>query len=52
MEIDKSLKGENYSAALQLIDKFMIDCKSPVLHLQALMKKAQCCFDAWRDTRK
>ena len=51
-EIEKSLKSENYSAALQLADKFLTDCKSPDSSFQALMKKAQTCLDAWQDIRK
>ena len=52
MEIDKSLKGDNYSAALQFVDRFLTDCKTPELHLQALMKKAQCCLNAWKNIRR
>lgn len=52
MEIERSLKRDNYGAALQLVDKFLADCKSPLFHLQAFMKKAQICLDAWQDTRK
>lgn len=51
-EIDRSLKTDNYTAALQLVDKFLTDCKAPELQLKALMKKAQGCLDAWQDTRK
>lgn len=51
-EIDRSLKTDNYTAALQLVDKFLTDCKTPELQLKALMKKAQGCLDAWQDTRK
>ena len=51
-EIEKSLRGENYIAALQLVDKFLTECKSPDSSFQALMKKAQTCLDAWQDIRK
>ena len=51
-EIEKSLKSEKYSAALQLVDKFLTDCKSPDSSFQALMKKAQTCLDAWKSIRK
>ena len=50
--IEKSLKSENYSNALQLVDEFLTKCKSPDFSFQALMKKAQTCLDAWQDTRK
>ena len=52
VEIDKNLKRDNYSAALQFVDKFLTDCESRELSLQALMKRAQSCLDAWQDTRK
>ena len=51
-EIEKSLKSGNYSVALQLVDKFLTDCKSPDSSFQALMKKAQTCLDAWQSIRK
>ena len=51
-EIKKNLRGENYSAALKLVDKFLTECKSPDSSFQALMKKAQTCLDAWQDIRK
>ena len=51
-ETEKSLKGDNYSAALQFVDKFVADCETPEFNLQALMKKAQSCLDAWQETRK
>ncbi|XP_068713426.1 probable ATP-dependent RNA helicase DDX60 isoform X5 [Montipora foliosa] len=49
--IEKSLRSENYSNALQLVDEFLTKCKSPDFSFQALMKKAQTCLDAWQDTR-
>ena len=52
VEIDKNLKRDNYSTALQVLDKFLTDCESRDFSLQALMKKAQSCLDAWQDTRK
>ncbi|KAM7443056.1 putative ATP-dependent RNA helicase ddx60 [Porites harrisoni] len=51
VEIDKNLKRDNYSTALQVLDKFLTDCESREFSLQALMKKAQSCLDAWQDTR-
>ena len=51
-ETEKSLKRDNYSAALQFVDKFVADCETPEFNLQALMKKAQSCLDAWQETRK
>lgn len=51
-ETEKSLRRENYIDALQFVDKFLVDCKSPVPSFQALMKKAQSCMDAWQDIRK
>ena len=51
-ETEKSLKRDNYSAALQFVDKFVADCETSEFNLQALMKKAQSCLDAWQETRK
>ena len=51
-KIEKSLKSGNYSTALQLVNKFLTDCKSPGSFFQALMKKAQTCLDAWQSIRK
>ena len=51
-ETEESLKRDNYSAALQFVDKFVADCETPEFNLQALMKKAKSCLDAWQETRK
>ena len=48
--IDSNLKKNNYDSALQLVDKYESDCKSPGFRLQALMKKTQISFDAWQRT--
>ncbi|CAH3109022.1 unnamed protein product, partial [Pocillopora meandrina] len=50
-DIDNNLKKDNFSTVLQLVDKYLADCKTPELHLQALMKKAQSCLGAWQQTR-
>ncbi|XP_078360874.1 putative ATP-dependent RNA helicase DDX60 isoform X2 [Oculina patagonica] len=50
-DVESNLKKDNYNTALQLVDKYESGCKSPELRLQALMKKAQSCFDAWQHTR-
>ena len=51
-DIDKNFKKDNFSTVLQLVDKYLADCKTPELHLQALMKKAQSCFVAWQQKSK
>ena len=51
-DIDSNLKKDNYDTALKLIDKYESDCKSPELHLQALMKRAQSGYEAWRHISK
>ncbi|XP_027035542.1 probable ATP-dependent RNA helicase DDX60 [Pocillopora damicornis] len=50
-DIDNNLKKDKFSTVLQLVDKYLEDCKTPELHLQALMKKAQSCLGAWQQTR-
>ena len=51
-ELDSNLKNDNYDAALQSVDKFESECKSPEFRLQALMKRAQGSFEAWKHTSK
>jgi len=46
------LKNGNYDAALQVVDKFESECKSPEFRLKALMKKARGSFEAWKHTSK
>lgn len=36
---------------MQLVDNYLAVCKTPELHLQALMKKAESCLASWRQTR-
>ena len=49
---DSSLKSDNYNTALQLVDKYEAECKSPEFRLQALMKRVQGSFEAWKHTSK
>ena len=51
-DIDNNLKKDNFKPVLQLVDKYLAGCKTPELHLQALMKKAQSCLVAWQQTSK
>lgn len=51
-DIESNLKKDNYDTALKLIDTYESDCKSPELHLQALMKRAQSGYEAWQHTSK
>ena len=51
-DIDNNLKKDKFSTVLQLVDKYLEDCKTPELHLQALMKKAQSCLGAWQQTSR
>ena len=51
-DIDNNLKKDKFSTVLQLVDKYLADCKTPELHLQALMKKAQSCLGAWQQTSR
>ncbi|XP_020629551.1 probable ATP-dependent RNA helicase DDX60 [Orbicella faveolata] len=50
-KFDSNLKNGNYDAALQVVDKFESECKSPEFRLKALMKKARGSFEAWKHTR-
>ena len=52
IKIDKNLKKVNFSPVLQLVDKYLADCKTPKLHLEALMKKAQSYLVAWQQTSR
>ena len=50
--INNNLEKAKFSTVLQLVDKYLADCKTPELHLQALMKKAQSCLEAWEQTSR
>ncbi|XP_044173202.1 probable ATP-dependent RNA helicase DDX60 isoform X1 [Acropora millepora] len=50
-EFESNLKSHNYDTALQLVEKYESECKSPEFRLQALMKRARGSFDAWKHTR-
>lgn len=49
---DSNLTKNNYDTALEVIDKYESECKSPQLRLQALIKKARGSFEAWKHTSK
>ena len=51
-DIESNVQRGNFSDGLKLVDKYLLDCKSPGLRLQALMKKAESCFDAWKQTSR
>ena len=51
-EFESNLKNHNYDTALQVVEKYESECKSPEFRLQALMKRAQGSFDAWKHTSK
>ena len=51
-EFDGNLKSDNYDTALQLVDKYASECKSPEFRLHAFMKRAQGSFEAWKHTSK
>ena len=51
-EFDSNLKNDNYDTALQSVDKYESECKSPEFRLQALMKRAKGSFEAWKHTSK
>ncbi|CAH3109010.1 unnamed protein product [Pocillopora meandrina] len=50
-DIETNLRRDNFSDVLKLIDKYLIDCKSPKLRLHALIKKVDSCFEGWKQTR-
>ncbi|KAK2572321.1 putative ATP-dependent RNA helicase DDX60 [Acropora cervicornis] len=50
-EFESNLKNHNYDTALQLVEKYESKCKSFEFRLQALMKRAQGSFEAWKHTR-
>ena len=52
MDIKKCLKRDNFSNALELVDNYLSDCKSPKLRFHALMTKVDSCFEAWKQTSK
>lgn len=50
--IESRLNKRNYIAVLELVEEFLSHTKFPQQRLPALMKKAMCCFGAWKDERK
>lgn len=52
IKFDSNLKNYNFDTALEVVDKFESECKSPEFCLQALMKKARGSFEAWKHTSK
>ncbi|KAK2572326.1 putative ATP-dependent RNA helicase DDX60 [Acropora cervicornis] len=50
-EFESNLNNHNYDTALQLVEKYESKCKSLEFRLQALMKRAQGSFEAWKHTR-
>ena len=51
-DMEKSLKRNDFSTVLKLVDKYLLVCKSPELRLRALMTKVDSCFEAWKQTSK
>ena len=52
MDIKKCLKRDTFSNALELVDNYLSDGKSPKLRFHALMTKVDSCFEAWKQTSK
>ncbi|CAH3109016.1 unnamed protein product [Pocillopora meandrina] len=50
-KIETNLRGDDFSNVLELVDNYLLDCKSPEIRLHALMTKVDCCFEAWKQTR-
>ena len=50
--IESRLNKRNYVAALELVEEILSHIKFPQQRLPALLKKAMCCFGAWKDERK
>ena len=51
-DIEEYLKRDDFSNALELVDNYLLVCKSPKLRLHALMSKIDSCFEAWKQTSK
>ena len=51
-DIEEYLKRDDFSNALELVDNYLLVCKSPELRLRALMTKVDSCFEAWKQTSK
>ena len=51
-DFESNLKNHNFDTALQVVEKYESECKSPEFRLQALMKRARGSFDAWKHTSK
>ena len=51
-KIETNLRRDDFSNVLELVDDYLLDCKSPEIRLHALMTKVDCCFEAWKQTSK
>ena len=47
-----NLKRDDFDNVLELVDNYLLDCKSPKIRLHALVTKVDCCFEAWKQTSK
>lgn len=47
-----NLKRDDFDNFLELVDNYLLDCKSPEIRLHALVTKVDCCFEAWKQTSK
>ena len=47
-----NLKRDDFDNVLELVDNYLLDCKSPEIRLHALVTKVDCCFEAWKQTSK
>ena len=52
INFNSNLKNNKYDTALEVVDKYESECKSPEFCLRALMKKAWGSFEAWKHTSK
>ena len=50
--LEKYQMEDDFSTVLELVDNYLLDCKSPELRLRALMTKVESCFEAWKQTSK
>ena len=47
-----NLKRDDFDNFLELVDNYLLDCKSPEIRLHVLVTKVDCCFEAWKQTSK
>ena len=51
-KIETNLRRDDFNNVLELVDNYLLDCKSLEIRLHALMTKVDCCFEAWKQTSK